>query len=121
MKKLRLLLAVILSSAFFYGCKKDKGDDATGKLETILTANAVVIEQAQQNDVLSTSENQIVLQAGSVTAGNAEVGSVLASGITANAPYGFLRKVVSKQTVGNTVVLSTEPAYFGSHSQYAPA
>ncbi len=110
MKKTFLALGIVLGFSLTWdSCKKEttpepvqKPSDSTNNnsidpTEIRLNPNTFIVSETINNELMNISDNEIKFSASANTAdlANIQVGSLLASGIHANAPYGYLRKVTA--------------------------
>jgi len=106
MKHIRLLLFVIIIISLLLSCSKKTTEPDV--LQPVVSDNTIVVGNNVQNPITGVTDTEVI-----ITGDNPEqyqVGSVIVSGITAEAPNGLLRKVLNKQINGDQVILTTENA-----------
>jgi hypothetical protein len=84
----------------------------TTSLPTIIPASTNILTDETNQYLVSIAADSVQLVFSQTTPelNNVDPGEVIVSGIHANAPNGYLRKVLSKQLLNGQVVLTTSPA-----------
>lgn len=106
MKNFIKLLLVLCVSFLINSCSKDNEElDNLNSTGDQLDEKTLVINSETDKFLTGLSENNLVFSSPNDQIKSIEIGSILASDITNNAPNGYLRKVVSiDNTSGNTII-----------------
>lgn len=121
MKNLKYIIIVLLS-IFLFSCKKEKTD--TNKPGSyVLGPKTVIIDNATSQVIESVDSVKVIFDGNTTQLESLTVGSIIVSGIAANAPYGFLRKITNIQKTGTTYTFTTvevplEEAFEELHVDY---
>ena len=121
MKNLKYITIVLLS-IFLFSCKKEKTD--TNKPGSyVLGPKTVIIDNSTSLVLESVDSVKVVFDGNTTQLESLTVGSIIVSGITTNAPYGFLRKITNIQKSGTiytftTVEVPLEEAFEELHVDY---
>lgn len=93
-----IILKAIALSLTVISCKPEVIPDPEptdpGPDEVILTPEAVILSESTSGLLITIDSLELVFSSTSLQLDTVEVGDVMVSGITQNAPYGFLRKVL---------------------------
>ncbi|MCB0511628.1 MAG: hypothetical protein KDC72_03710, partial [Bacteroidetes bacterium] len=113
MKKLQKLslLLILMVLLFASGCKKDnqrKPDDPVKEIKK--STNVFEVDKQTDQKITEFKEDKIVFNGNTTQLDSIKVGSVMMSGITENAPEGYLRKVTGIEKNGSEYVFTTQPA-----------
>jgi|GEM_PF-2277232 len=109
MKRTQLALIIILLAGLISSCKKDD-DNNDGK--AILAESTIIIDSLQGSDLTDYDTTILGFNQGASVINEIKVGSILVSGPQTLAPDGFLRRILSADTIGGRVVYTTEHAKF---------
>ncbi len=121
MKSLKLLPLIVIC-LFSFSCKKDKTpDNQPGSY--VLGPKTVIIDNSTSLVLESVDSAKVVFDGNTTQLESLTVGSIIVSGITTNAPYGFLRKITNIQKNGTiytftTVEVPLEEAFEELHVDY---
>lgn len=95
-----IMLAVVVTA-----CKKDKD---SAPLDTKLNDSAIEVDEVTDSKLIELNENEIKFNGSSTQLAEVKNGTILISGITENAPQGYLRKVTSIEKNGSEYIFTTE-------------
>lgn len=79
-------------------------------LETKIQSNVTVIDSAKSVDLVAADSNKVIFNTNSETGKNLKAGDIIAGEPSENAPYGFLKRVISTTESGDSVIVITEDA-----------
>ena len=121
MKSLKFLPLIVIC-LFSFSCKKDKTPTNTPG-SYVLGPKTVIIDNSTSLVLESVDSVKVVFDGNTTQLESLTVGSIIVSGITTNAPYGFLRKITNIQKSGTiytftTVEVPLEEAFEELHVDY---
>lgn len=108
----RILSLGVVAIVMMLGCKKDNPEEPTPipeEPQVKVVKNLVVADDVVNTKIEDVTENTIVFSTTNLPQ-NVEKGGYIASGITDEAPSGYLRKIIEKREENGKVYLTTENA-----------
>ncbi|MBK9330084.1 MAG: hypothetical protein IPM95_12460 [Sphingobacteriales bacterium] len=90
---------------FSLSCKKEKDTNTPGSY--VLGPKTVIIDNSTSLVLESLDSVKVVFDGNTTQLESLTVGSIIVSGITTNAPYGFLRKITNIQKSGTIYTFTT--------------
>jgi len=111
MKIKHLLLFSFLLCIF--SCKKDGDDNPLNDENTvplIMQENTFIISSEPKNDIIKVTDNTVEFELDTQDKTNFVIGNIIVSGVSENAPNGFLRRILSIEETSSKLILTTEHA-----------
>lgn len=104
-------IIVVASSVFVItSCNRNiSSEPLLDRNEVVLSEKTHIVSEQENSKLLSVEKNRIIYLSGGIS-DDVKVGSIIVSDITANAPGGFLRRVLSIENIDGKVILETEKA-----------
>jgi len=78
--------------------------------EAVLSPNTIIVTSKQNEDVLINLEDDMIVFKQTANTQSFEVGNILFGGPSFEAPYGYLRKLISKEVKNGQIIFETEQA-----------
>jgi uncharacterized protein (TIGR02145 family) len=106
MRKWTLFIVIIITLA---ACKKEK-QDIDDPSDYKLAPNTILIDEPTSQTLLQLDTTTLVFNGNTTQLRDLKQGNIIISGITPNAPHGYLRKILAVHKSGNQYTFSTEDA-----------
>ena len=110
MKKFILFMMVLFIILPFSNCSKKKSTKPKKDETYVVKEETVVADDTMNENLATVNDDELVFSSSSKQLDKIEEGSVLIDGISDAAPFGYLRKVISKREVNGQIIIETEQA-----------
>ncbi|WP_431136941.1 hypothetical protein [Psychroserpens mesophilus] len=110
MKKINLYLILFLLSVLIINCESDDNTNENNQNDLELTPETIVLNDENSSNIISMDENEIIFNNQDSVINQIEVNDIIVSGISDNAPNGFLKRVTSIDNTNNQVKITATDA-----------